>query len=132
LVFTASSFKRFQQSDLNKINQLRVRKIGSLLKYAANSGRRANVPQGSRDFYIRAERASLPPHTPDMLAVRIQVIDGARTFTLQDSQPCRLLPFHLLKTPDILCANDRPLAYIGNDSRTKRKKGEMSLRGVFD
>jgi diguanylate cyclase (GGDEF)-like protein/PAS domain S-box-containing protein len=27
-----------------------------------------------------------------MLAVRIQVIDGARTFTLQDSQPCRLLP----------------------------------------
>ena len=66
----------------------------------------ANVPQGSRDFYIRAERASLPPHAPDMLAVRIQVIDGARTFTLQDSQPCRLLPFHLLKTPDILCAND--------------------------
>src|ERR1019366_2767096 len=55
----------------------------------------ANVPQGSRDFYIRAERASLPPHAPDMLAVRIQVIDGARTFTLQDSQPCRLLPFLL-------------------------------------
>jgi hypothetical protein len=34
----------------------------------------------------------LPPHVPDMLAVRIQAIDGARTFTLQDSQPCRLLP----------------------------------------
>jgi hypothetical protein len=30
-----------------------------------------------------------------MLAVRIQVIDGARTFTLQDSRPCRLLPFLL-------------------------------------
>jgi len=43
LVFTASSFKRFQQSDLNKINQLRVRKIGSLLKYAANSGRRVSM-----------------------------------------------------------------------------------------
>jgi hypothetical protein len=28
------------------------------------------VPQGSRDFYIRAERASLPLHAPDMLAVR--------------------------------------------------------------
>jgi hypothetical protein len=55
----------------------------------------ANVPQGSRDFYIRAERASLPPHAPDMLAVRIQVIDGARTFTLPDPQPCRLLPFLL-------------------------------------
>ena len=63
----------------------------------------ANVPQGSRDFYIRAERASLPPHAPDMLAVRIQVIDGARTFTLPDPQPCRLLPFHLLNTGHIMC-----------------------------
>jgi len=50
------------------------------------------LPQGSQDSYIRAHRASLPPHVPDMLAVRIQAIDGARTFTLQDSQPCRLLP----------------------------------------
>src|ERR1039457_1569802 len=50
------------------------------------------VPQGSRDFYIRAERASLPPHAPDMLAVRIQAIDGTRTSTLLDSQPCRPLP----------------------------------------
>jgi len=48
--------------------------------------------QGGRDFYIRAERASLPPHAPDMLTVRIQVIDGTRTLTSQDSQPCRLLP----------------------------------------
>jgi hypothetical protein len=51
-----------------------------------------NVPQGSRDFYIRAERASLPLHAPNMLAVRIQAIDGTRTFTLLDSQPCRPLP----------------------------------------
>jgi len=51
-----------------------------------------NVLQGSRDFYIRAERASLPLHAPDMLAVRIQAIDGTRTFTLLDSQPCRPLP----------------------------------------
>src|SRR6201982_1341547 len=50
------------------------------------------VPQGSRDFYIRAERASLPAHAPDMLAVRIQAIDGTRTSTLLDSQPCRPLP----------------------------------------
>ena len=28
----------------------------------------------------------------DILTVRIQAIDGARTFTPQDSQPCRLLP----------------------------------------
>jgi hypothetical protein len=27
-------------------------------------------PQSSRDFYIRAYRASLPPHAPDMLSVR--------------------------------------------------------------
>src|SRR5271157_1015375 len=51
----------------------------------------AVLPQGSRDFYFRAERASLPPHAPDMLTVRIQAIDGTRTFTLLDSQPCRLL-----------------------------------------
>jgi hypothetical protein len=51
----------------------------------------AILPQGSRDFYFRAERASLPPHAPDMLTVRIQAIDGTRTFTLLDSQPCRLL-----------------------------------------
>ena len=51
------------------------------------------VPQGSRDFYIRAERALLPPHAPDMLAVRIQAIDSARTLTSLDSQPCRPLPF---------------------------------------
>jgi hypothetical protein len=50
------------------------------------------VLQGSRDFYIRAERASLPLHAPDMLAVRIQAIDGTRTSTLLDSQPCRPLP----------------------------------------
>src|SRR5262249_55947572 len=35
--------------------------------------------------------ASLPPHTPDMLTVRIQAIDGTGTFTLPDFQPCRLL-----------------------------------------
>jgi hypothetical protein len=37
-------------------------------------------------------RTSLPLHAPDMLAVRIQAIDGTRTFTLLDSQPCRPLP----------------------------------------
>jgi hypothetical protein len=56
------------------------------------------MPQGSRDFYIRAERASLPPHAPDMLAVRIQAIDGARTCTLLDSQHCRLLPSQIVPT----------------------------------
>src|SRR5215831_19829695 len=49
------------------------------------------LPQGSRGFYVRAERASLPPHAPDMLTVRTQAIDGTRTFTSLDPQPCRLL-----------------------------------------
>jgi hypothetical protein len=35
--------------------------------------------QGSRGFYIRAYRALLPPHAPDMLTVRTQVIDGTGT-----------------------------------------------------
>src|SRR5262249_57086467 len=49
------------------------------------------LPQGSWGFYVRAYCASLPPHTPDMLTVRIQAIDGTGTFTLPDFQPCRLL-----------------------------------------
>jgi hypothetical protein len=49
------------------------------------------LPQGSRGFYIRAYCALLPPHTPDMLTVRIQAIDGTGTRTLPDFQPCRLL-----------------------------------------
>src|SRR6266516_6535900 len=55
------------------------------------SYRREILLQGSRGFYVRAYRALLPPHAPYMLTVRIQVIDGAGTFTLSDSQPCRLL-----------------------------------------
>jgi hypothetical protein len=51
----------------------------------------AILPQGSRGFYIRAYRALLPSHAPDMLTVRTQVIDGTGTCTLPDSQPCRLL-----------------------------------------
>ena len=51
----------------------------------------AHRPQGSRGFYVRTHRASLPPHSPDMLTVRIQAIDGTGTCTLLDSQPCRLL-----------------------------------------
>jgi hypothetical protein len=49
-------------------------------------------------FYVRAERASLPPHAPDMLAVRSQAIDGARTCTSLDSQHCRLLPSPIVPT----------------------------------
>ena len=34
------------------------------------------LPQGSWGFYIRAHRALLPPHAPDMLTARIQAIGG--------------------------------------------------------
>jgi len=50
------------------------------------------LPQGSRGFYVRAERASFPPHAPDMLTARSQVIGGTRTFTSLDPRPCRPLP----------------------------------------
>ena len=43
--------------------------------------------QGSRGFYIRAYRASLPPHAPGMLSVRIQAIDRKTTFAFLDSAP---------------------------------------------
>jgi len=49
------------------------------------------LPQSSWGFYVRAERASLPPHAPDILTVRIQAIDGTGTCTLLVSRPCRLL-----------------------------------------
>jgi hypothetical protein len=58
----------------------------------------ALLPQGSRGFYVRAYRALLPPHAPDMLTVRRQVIDGTGTCTLLDSQPCRLLQCHNIST----------------------------------
>jgi hypothetical protein len=53
----------------------------------------AILPQGRRGFYVRAYRALLPPHAPNMLTVRRQVIDGTGTCTLLDSQPCRLLQY---------------------------------------
>src|SRR4029077_14043491 len=64
--------------------------------------------QGSRGFYDRAYRALLPPHAPDMLTVRIQVIDGTVTFTLSDSQPCRLLTFLSQHYPASTVIRPRP------------------------
>ena len=57
------------------------------------------LPQGSWDFYVRAERASLPPHAPDILTVRMQAIDGTGTCTLLVSRPCRLLHSVTLRSP---------------------------------
>ena len=72
----------------------------------------AILPQGSRGFYVRAYRALLPPHAPDMLTVRIQVIDGTGTFTLSDSQPCRLLTLlHRLSPASTLLRRDPTSAW---------------------
>src|SRR6516162_2427691 len=42
------------------------------------------LPQGSRGFYVRAERGSLPPRASDMLTARNQAIGGAGTCTPLD------------------------------------------------
>ncbi len=55
-------------------------------RFARHPGRsyRGAPPQGSRDFYIRASRGSLPPPAPDMLAVRIGQL------TAGDSHPHKM------------------------------------------
>lgn len=47
---------------------------------------------GSSGFYIHAYHSSLPHCAVDMLSAQIRAIDGKRTFTSQNWQPCRLLP----------------------------------------
>src|SRR5262249_24627919 len=73
-------------------------------------------PQGSRGFYIRAERASLPSHASDMLSARLQAIGGTRTSTSQDSQLCRLLT---------------PITSIRSTIRTKRLDGASHKRSCL-
>ena len=48
--------------------------------------------QGSRGFYVRAEHASLASACIGYASRPNQATDGAGTLTLQDSQPCQLLP----------------------------------------
>ena len=48
------------------------------------------IPQGSRDFYARAEHAPLPLRASGMLAVRTRQLT-AEDFHLLDLQPCRPL-----------------------------------------
>src|SRR4029077_14775915 len=78
----------------------------------------AILPQGSRGFYVRAYRALLPPHAPDMLTDRVQVIDGTGTFTLSDSQPCRLLTLlHRLSPASTLLRRDPTSAWTSAGRR---------------
>ena len=71
-------------------HSLMFRPTGLLATPVAPTARFAAL--GGSGFYIRAYRASLPQHAADMLSAQIRAIDGKRTFTSQDRQPCRLLP----------------------------------------
>jgi hypothetical protein len=82
-------------------------------------------PQGGRGFYIRAERASSPPHAPDILSARLQAIGGTRTFASLDSQPCRLLiPLSRLSPSRCGCI-------AGTSSEKQKGESDCSLRLRF-
>jgi hypothetical protein len=52
------------------VTQLKAMGIKQVLTAPRSPWQRAYVERGSRDFYVRAYRALLPPHAPDMLSVR--------------------------------------------------------------
>src|SRR4029077_5843084 len=54
------------------------------------------LPQGSRGFYVRAKRGSLPPRASDMLTARRQAIGGTGTYTPLD---CGLVGYSLPPAP---------------------------------
>src|SRR6516162_3025153 len=54
------------------------------------------LPQGSRGFYVRAKRASLPPRASDMLTARRQAIGGTGTCTPLD---CGLVGYSFPRSP---------------------------------
>lgn len=72
---------------------LMFRPTGLLATPVAPTSRLSTL--SSRGFYIRAYQSSLPHSAADMLSVQNRAIDGRRTFTSQDWQPCRLLPTQL-------------------------------------
>jgi hypothetical protein len=97
--------------------------------YRCTSSRRA-----AETFTSGHTRASFPPHAPDMLAVRIQAIDGTRTSTALDSQSCRLLPpvaRHVLVTVlPLTRRSDRPLRSAHGPPCCLRPGSEGSASGV--
>ena len=56
----------------------------------------AKLPQGSRGFYVRAKRGSLPPRASDMLTARRQAIGGTGTCTPLD---CGLVGYSFPRSP---------------------------------
>ena len=64
----------------------------------------------------------MPPHAPDILTARIQAIGGTRTFTLPDSQPCRLLTFLQMLFGSLWYKNIRVLHLILDNGPTHAPK----------
>ena len=96
LIIDRSAFLMFRERDFPRV-RFETAAISLCSGLTVCSPHRSLPPlqfplQGGRDFYIRAKRASLPPHASDMLSAQLQAIDGTRTLTSPDSQPCRLLP----------------------------------------
>ena len=96
LIIDRSAFLMFRERDFPRV-RFETAAISLCSGLTVCSPHRSLPPlqfplQGGRDFYIRAKRVSLPPHASDMLSVQLQAIDGTRTLTSPDSQPCRLLP----------------------------------------
>jgi hypothetical protein len=63
-----SDFSTAPFSRLQSFTDVQARRCAH---HPGRSYRYGTRPQGSRGFYVRASRGSLPPHAPDMLAVRI-------------------------------------------------------------
>ena len=84
----------------------------SLLSLPDRSYRCKFPRRAAEAFYIRAERASLPSHASDMLSARLQAIGGTRTFTSQDSQPCRLLPTRFLTFTSVGLPPTEPISFL--------------------
>jgi hypothetical protein len=111
LIIDRSAFLMFRERDFPRV-RFETAAISLCSGLTVCSPHRSLPPlqfplQGGRDFYIRAKRASLPPHASDMLSVQLQAIDGTRTLTSPDSQPCRLLPIIAYAVPE---NSRRPLA----------------------
>src|SRR6516162_6249275 len=66
------------------------------------------LPQGSRGFYVRAKRGSLPPRASDMLTARRQAIGGTGTCTPLD---CGLVGYSFPRSP--LTVGSRTGASLG-------------------
>ena len=103
LIIDRSAFLMFRERDFPRV-RFETAAISLCSGLTVCSPHRSLPPlqfplQGGRDFYIRAKRASLPPHASDMLSVQLQAIDGTRTLTSPDSQPCRLLPIIAYAAP---------------------------------